>query len=105
MEASAASTNDFRMRLRSATSWGAKRMRAATLLIVTSLALPGLWSQEPPQKPGEKKGQEGFKIGVEVNLVTVPVSVRNPGGGFIKSLPQSAFRILEDGQQQEILTF
>jgi VWFA-related protein len=80
-------------------------MRASTLLILTTLALPGLFSQDQPQKPGDKKDQEGFKIGVEVNLVTVPVTVRNPGGGFIKALPQSAFRILEDGQEQEILTF
>ena len=42
---------------------------------------------------------------MEVNLVTVPVTVRNPGGGFIKSLPQSSFRVLEDGQEQEILAF
>jgi VWFA-related protein len=80
-------------------------MRASILLILSGLTLSGLWSQEKPQRPAEKKGQEGFKIGVEVNLVTVPVTVRNPGGGFIKALPQSSFRVLEDGQEQEILAF
>jgi len=66
------------------------------------------WSQEPQaQKPGDpqKKEQEGFKIGVEVNMVTVPVTVRKSGGGFYKGLPQSAFRIAEDGEEQEILLF
>jgi Ca-activated chloride channel homolog len=106
-----ASTKDSRMPSRSATSQGVKSMRASILLILTGLTLSGLWSQEkpqvPPEKqvPAEKKGQEGFKIGVEVNLVTVPVTVRNPGGGFIKALPQSSFRVLEDGQEQEILSF
>ncbi len=42
---------------------------------------------------------------MEVNLVTVPVTIRKPGGGFVKSLPQSSFRITEDGEEQEILTF
>jgi VWFA-related protein len=38
-------------------------------------------------------------------MVTVPVTVRKSGGGFIKGLPQASFRILEDGEEQEILTF
>jgi VWFA-related protein len=67
-------------------------------------------AQQPPSQPQQpvapqQKEQEGFKIGVEVNMVTVPVTVRKPGGGFIKGLPQSSFRIAEDGEPQEILTF
>jgi VWFA-related protein len=64
-------------------------------------------AQQSPQKPeDQKKGeQEGFKIGVEVNMVTVPVTVRKRGGGFVKGLPQSAFRVSEEGENQEILTF
>ncbi len=58
-------------------------------------------SQNPPSTP--QQGQ--FKIGVEVNMVTVPVTVRKPEGGFIKGLPKSAFRVTEDGEDQEILTF
>ena len=38
-------------------------------------------------------------------MVTVPVTVRKAGGGFIKGLPKSAFRITEDGEDQEILLF
>ncbi len=61
---------------------------------------------KPAPPPEQQKGdQEGFKIGVEVNMVTVPVTVRKQGGGFVKGLPQSAFRIAEDGEEQEILLF
>jgi Ca-activated chloride channel family protein len=66
--------------------------------------------QEKPSgaaKPADsqQKDQEGFKIGVEVNMITVPVTVRNREGGFVKDLPKGAFRIMEDGSEQEILTF
>lgn len=59
-----------------------------------------------PQAPVPQDKQQGqYKIGVEVNMVTVPVTVRRPGGGFVKGLPQSAFRIKEEGEDQEILLF
>jgi Ca-activated chloride channel family protein len=64
------------------------------------------------QKPGEqakpeapKQDQGAFQIKAEVNMVTVPVTVRKPDGGFIKGLPQSAFHVAEDGEEQEILLF
>jgi VWFA-related protein len=60
-------------------------------------------AQEPPRQQQQPQGQ--FKIGVEVNMVTVPVTVRQTAGGFIKGLPKEAFRIREDGKPQEILTF
>ncbi len=64
-------------------------------------------SQEkaPQNVQEQKKDQEPFKIGVEVNLVTVPVTVRKPGGGFVNGLRQSAFQILEDREPQEIVSF
>jgi VWFA-related protein len=73
------------------------------ILAISLFAQP----QQPPQKPEDqkKKEQEGFKIGVEVNMVTVPVTVRTSGGGFVNGLPQSAFRVSEEGENQEILTF
>lgn len=55
--------------------------------------------------PDPQKKHEEFKIGVEVNLVTVPVTVRRPDGGFLKGLPRSAVRVLEDGHEQEIVSF
>jgi Ca-activated chloride channel homolog len=60
-------------------------------------------ASDPQQKD---QGQEGFKIGVEVNMVTVPVTVRKTsGGGFVKGLDKKAFRIAEEGEEQEILLF
>src|SRR5438034_5783155 len=90
-----------------------RRVTEGSLALLLCLGAGG-WSplsisqekaQPQEQKQEEKKGQEPFKIGVEVNLVTVPVTVRKPAGGFVKGLPQSAFQILEDGEPQEILYF
>ena len=87
-------------------------MKRLTVLAILTLLLGTSWPQQPTPKPAapeqqskDQKDQEGFKIGVEVNMVTVPVTVRKPGGGFIKELSQKAFRVLEDGEEQEILFF
>jgi Ca-activated chloride channel family protein len=65
-----------------------------------------LWGQQAAkQADPTNDNQEGFKIGVEVNMVNVPVTVRRPEGGFIKGIPQSAFHIYEDGVRQEIAFF
>ena len=81
----------------------------AQMAVCLCLVLATIGSFSPaarPQQPDkQQKEQQGFQIGVEVGLVTVPVTVRRPGGGFIKGLPQSAFRILEDGVEQEIILF
>jgi Ca-activated chloride channel family protein len=53
----------------------------------------------------QQKEQQGFKIGVEVNMVSVPVTVRNREGGFVKGLNKDSFRIYEEGAEQEIVTF
>ena len=65
-----------------------------------------LWGQQKPDQPESETGdQGGFRIGVEVNMVTVPVTVRKPQGGFIKGLSKDAFHLYEDGQPQEIAFF
>lgn len=98
--------------------FGSRGRLLGGLFLVGFMALGPSWSQQTPQKPPEtkpdqqkpqpdqqKKEQEGFKIGVEVNMVAVPVTVRQRDGAFIKSLPQSAFHIYEDGEAQEIVIF
>ena len=81
-------------------------MKKIFVLLLCLLCLGGELRSQQPQKPDEqKKEQEGFQIGVEVNLVTVPVTVRKRDSGFFKGLPQSAFQIFEDGEEQEILHF
>lgn len=62
-------------------------------------------SQTPAQKQQPQQEQKPFQIKAEVNLVTVPVTVRKPTGGFIKGLPKTAFHLTEDGDDQDILVF
>jgi VWFA-related protein len=65
-----------------------------------------LWGQEKSgQADPEVQEQQGYKIGVEVNMVTVPVTVRRSQGGFIRELSQDSFQIFEDGVQQDIAFF
>ena len=74
--------------------------------LAISLCSAPLYPQQSTNQPqAPEQEQEGFKIGVEVNLVTVPVTVRHPEGGFFKGLKQEAFNIFEDGRHQEILYF
>jgi Ca-activated chloride channel family protein len=76
------------------------------LLILSVSSAVLLWSQQQSGQPEPvSKEQEGYKIRAEVNLVSVPVTVRHPEGGFIKDLPQSSFQILENGEPQEITFF
>ena len=76
------------------------------LLGLSVFAAVLLWGQQQPKQPEPAtKDQEGYKIGVEVNLVNVPITVRRPEGGFIKGLDKGAFHIYEDGEPQEILFF
>jgi VWFA-related protein len=77
-------------------------VRIVTLALLVEFSLPQTPEKAPPNTQAKP---DDFKIGVEVNMVTVPVTVRKPSGGFVKGLPQSAFRVLEDGEEQEILTF
>jgi Ca-activated chloride channel family protein len=88
-------------------AWGRRRPAQVAAWLCLALAMAGSLSPaaRPQQPDKQQKDQEGFQIGVEVGLVTVPVTVRKPGGGFVKGLPQSAFRILEDGVEQEIVLF
>ncbi len=82
------------------------RLVALPVLIVCIFTAAFLRSQQRPKQPDSSNNdQGGFKIGVEVNMVTVPVTIRKQEGGFIKGLPQSAFHIYEDGQPQEVVLF
>jgi Ca-activated chloride channel homolog len=82
------------------------RWYASALLIVSICTAAVLRGQQQPKTADQAAAdQDTFKIGVEVNMVTVPVTVRKPEGGFVKSLPKSAFHIYEDGEPQEISFF
>ena len=49
------------------------------------------------------RGMTGF--GASVDLVTLNVTVRRPGGGFIEDLTAEHFAIVEDNVAQEIVSF
>ncbi len=74
--------------------------RKASIVGFSLLAGALLWGQENP--PAQ---QDGFKIGVEVNMITVPVTVRQQEGGFVKGLKESAFHVYENGELQQIDLF
>ena len=81
-------------------------MHALLLLIFSGCAAVFLWGQQQSKQPEPgNKDQEAYKIGVEVNMVTVPITVRGYQGGFVKGLPKTAFHIYEDGEPQEIVFF
>jgi Ca-activated chloride channel family protein len=73
------------------------------VLIISAAVL--VRGQQPAAKGSAARDQEGFTIGVEVNMVSVPVTIRRPEGGFVKGLSKSAFRVYEDGIPQEIVFF
>jgi Ca-activated chloride channel family protein len=76
------------------------------LFIILVFTTAFLWSMQQPKRADEvPDDQQQFKIGVEVNMVTVPVTVRRPEGGFFKGLTQDSFKIFEDGVPQEIVFF
>ncbi len=80
------------------------RFTVLSLLILSgAVLLRGQQQSRPPD--AANKDQEGFKIGVEVNTVMVPITVRKQEGGFLKGLPQNAFHVYEDGEPQEISFF
>jgi VWFA-related protein len=76
------------------------------LLFFSVFTTAFLWSRQQQKPPDSPDGdQKAFKIGVEVNMVNVPITVRKPEGGFTKGLPRSAFHIYEDGEPQDIVLF
>jgi Ca-activated chloride channel homolog len=83
------------------------RLYATALFIICVCTAAILWGQQQPKPAGAaaEGNQEAFKIGVEVNMVTVPITVRKQEGGFVKELPKGAFHIYEDGEPQEIAFF
>ncbi|MDR1727842.1 MAG: VWA domain-containing protein [Acidobacteriota bacterium] len=103
-----------------------KLIYAAMVLLAAAALTPGfLGGQQPDgaERPALSAGQvaegaaEGadaddeaedlssFRIGVAVDMVSVPVTVRKSDGSFIKGLKQKSFKVLEDGVPQEIVFF
>ncbi|RPI26289.1 MAG: VWA domain-containing protein [Acidobacteria bacterium] len=67
--------------------------------------LAGIQAEQPApaQKPPDKG--PGYRIGVAVNQIFLPVSARSYEGGFVRGLTRDDFQILEDGVKQDIANF
>lgn len=74
------------------------RVIALTLLAWVSL-------QRPAPAPPPPIGTQDYVISREVDLVVLPVTVRNREGQFVSGLEQSNFRVYENGQLQTITDF
>ena len=67
-------------------------------LLITSFSPVALRAQEPTEMP------EPFRIDVDAVNVLITVTDKDTGE-FIRNLPKSAFRVFEDGEEQEITNF
>lgn len=62
-------------------------------------------AQPPSIRPGEDSGVDAFRIGVSVNFVTVPVSVKDKDGHLVEGLERKDFNVYEDGVPQDLKLF
>ena len=88
-----------------------KWIYAALLFAGFAALMPGVLRSQQGIAPGAETiaANEGdissFVITSEVNMVSVPVTVRRADGNFYKGLTQKSFKIMEDGKEQEIVFF
>src|ERR1700691_5978418 len=73
-------------------------------------AIPKKTTEEPPPPPPppsarKVEGMPDYSIKVNVPLVNVDVLVTTKAGGFVAGLKKENFRILEDGEAQQIANF
>jgi len=71
------------------------------LVILTSLMLQGFGQAEDT----EEETNEGFRIGVAVDQVSLSVNARSVNGGFVRDLTSDDFRVFENGELQQIVNF
>lgn len=73
---------------------------------VTALTLVAWVSfQNPAPAPLPPSTARGYVISREVNLVVLPITVRNREGQFVSGLTESNFRVYDNGKPQKIADF
>jgi VWFA-related protein len=73
-----------------------------------TVSIPRRPPQKPKRRPAGEAAQPGevpYAISVNVDLVSVDVSVQDRQGQFLPGLTKKNFRVLEDGMPQNIQTF
>jgi len=53
----------------------------------------------------EETDEEGFRIGIAVDQVSLSVNARSVNGGFVRDLTKDDFLVFENGELQEIVNF
>jgi Ca-activated chloride channel family protein len=77
----------------------------STSRVIALALLAWVSLQRPAPAPPPPNGSQGYVISREVDLVVLPVSVRNREGQFVSGLAESNFRVYENGQLQTISDF
>ena len=76
---------------------------------ITSVVVPSVLSQDSsPAVPARESATQQIQepvFGIEIEEVTIPVTVTKPGGEFVMDLRPSDFRILDEDRQQKPLGF
>jgi Ca-activated chloride channel family protein len=76
---------------------------AATLEISSAAQAPQEGTPAPPTPQASRQAPPAFRAGVE--LVSLNVTVSDPGGRYVTDLEQEDFSVFEDGAKQEITFF
>ena len=84
------------------------RRTIPALAISAALALPAIPQSTPPPKtpaPAQSQKESAPRIRTTVELVLVPVTVKDTSGETVADLGQKDFRIFEDDVEQQIASF
>ena len=78
---------------------------ASTVLLALVSLVPALRAAPQAQPAVGGVSSHPFQISVDLNLVILPVTVRDKKGGFATDLTQQNFEVFEDGVRQSIRLF
>jgi Ca-activated chloride channel homolog len=79
--------------------------------LILSIWLPSAGAQTPTPNTGSKepvqqgKPQAPYRLGIEVDLVNLEVSVTDEKGNFVSDLKRENFRVLDEGVEQPLTNF
>src|SRR3990172_8943132 len=86
--------------------------QAIFLLILWVFLLPIIGFSAPQQstpqdsaEPEAEQGEDQYSFSVDIEVVTVPVTVTDRSGEFITDLDKNEFRIQDNGSVQQISNF
>jgi len=79
--------------------------RGSNGLTFSGLLLSVLAALAPLVAAQEKPKSKGFRIGVDVRMVTLEVSVLDGSGNWVENLAEKDFQVFEDGVLQPLGLF